>query len=591
MGPEPRERRIAVTGASGNVGREVVRGLQARGERVRALGTRPDELRELFGPDVEVARLEFGDAETYPAAFAGVTHLFLMRPPQITDVGRLLHPAVEAARAAGTRHVAFLSLQGVEKNPVVPHARTEQYLKASGVAYTMLRPSFFMQNLSTTHRQDVAEGELLVPAGRGRTSFVDVRDVAAVAVLALTQEGHAFQAYELTGSEALTYGEVADTFTRELGRPVVYRDPSPLRFWRAMRARGHEPGFILVMLALYTVCRLGLAGRVTGETARLLGRPPLTLAQFVQDHREVWNVTETKGVAQGANGGNAGTAQSAENRSAGKRSSREVAPGVEWVPLSLVNAYLVDAPQPDQPGGFVLVDTGLPNTTPHLLDAVRARYGEGAEPLAIVLTHGHRDHVGGLTSLYPDVPTYAHPAERPFLTGAQDYPLPQGGPLAFVMRLMPNRGPNLSGRVLSLPEDGSVPFLPEWRWLHTPGHTPGHISLFREEDRTLIAGDALGTAASLLPFPARPPQVMPPVAALTPDAATQAQTQRTLAALNPDLLAAGHGTPMRGLEMRRQLGVLADGQRRETNPGRSPLLLLGVAALGVLLLARRRRAR
>ena len=585
MSPEPRGRLIAVTGASGNVGREVVRELLARGERVRALGTRPDELQRLFGPGVEVARLEFGNAETYPAAFAGVTHLFLMRPPQITRVERLLHPAVDAARAAGTRRVVFLSLQGVEKNPVVPHAKTEEYLRESGAAYTMLRPGFFMQNLSTTHRQDIAEGELLVPAGHGCTGFVDVRDVAAVAVLALTEEGHVGQAYELTGSGALTYGEVADTFTRELGRPVVYRDPSPLRFWRAMRARGHPPGFILVMLALYTVCRLGLAGRVTNEVERLLGRPPLTLAQFVRDHREVWSVAEMKGVADK----DAAEQGVVERGASGRRNGREVAPGVEWVPLSIVNAYLLDAPQSGGRSGFVLVDTGLPNTAPQLLEAVRGRYGAEAEPLAIVLTHGHGDHVGGLTTLYPDVPIYAHPAELPFLTGERQYPPPQGGPLAFVMRLMPNRGPNLRGRVRPLPEGGAVPFLPEWRWLPTPGHTPGHISLFREEDRTLIAGDAVSTAASMLPFPARPPQVTPPLPMMTPDPATQAQTQRALADLNPGLLAAGHGTPMRGLEMRRQLGLLAGGERQEAaSPRRSPLLLLGVAALGVLFLARRR---
>jgi uncharacterized protein YbjT (DUF2867 family) len=279
---------IAVTGASGNVGSEVVRALIARGARVRALDINPDRLRALFPEGVEIGQLEFGKPATYPAAFAEARALFLMRPPQISDVERLIHPAVRAAEAAGVRHVTFLSLQGVEKNPVVPHAKTERFLRESGIPYTFLRPSFFMQNLSTTHRQDIREGEIIVPAGNGRTSFVDVRDIAAVAAKVLTEPGHQGKAYELTGSEALTYGEVAEALTRVLGRPVRYARPGLLRFWRAMRSRGTPAPFVLVMAALYTVCRVGLAGRVTTETENLLGRKPIGFEQFARDNAQVW---------------------------------------------------------------------------------------------------------------------------------------------------------------------------------------------------------------------------------------------------------------------------------------------------------------
>ncbi|HWG84415.1 MAG TPA: SDR family oxidoreductase, partial [Deinococcales bacterium] len=263
--------------------------LLARGARVRALDIDPERVRAILPEGVEVGRLEFGNPATYGAAFAGASELFLMRPPQITDVERLIHPAVEAARKAGVRHVVFLSLQGVEKNRVVPHAKTEKYLMRSAIPYTMLRPSFFMQNLSTTHRQDVREGEIVVPAGRGRTSFVDVRDIAAVAAKTLTEPGHDGKTYELTGQDSLTYDEVAATLTRVLGRPVRYARPGILRFWRSMRRRGMPAPFILVMTALYTVCRLGLAGRVTSETERLLGRKPISFEQFARDNARVWN--------------------------------------------------------------------------------------------------------------------------------------------------------------------------------------------------------------------------------------------------------------------------------------------------------------
>lgn len=280
---------IAVTGATGNVGAEVVRELRSRGAPVRALSVDPERARAKLGDDVEHERLEFGRDATYAGAFRGVRALFLMRPPQIADVARRIHPAIDAARAAGVERIVFLSLQGVERNPVVPHYRIERHLRRSGVPATLLRPSFFMQNLSTTHRAEIRdEGRIVVPAGRGRTSFVDVRDVAAVAARALVEDGHEGCAYELTGSEALAYAEVAAILGEVLGRPIAYADPSPLAFWRRSRRAGTPAAFVAVMLGLYTVARLGLASRVTPELERLLGRPPITVRRFVEDHATVW---------------------------------------------------------------------------------------------------------------------------------------------------------------------------------------------------------------------------------------------------------------------------------------------------------------
>ncbi len=283
-----------VTGATGNVGEFVVRGLLKRGARVRVAVRDPEKAEKRFGPDPDYVRLEFGDEHTYREAFAGAQALFLIRPPQIADVAQKILPALGVARSAGVEHVVFLSLQGAERNRVVPHRRVEDDLKAQGPAWTLLRPSFFMQNLSTTHRRDIAErDEVFVPAGGGRTSFVDTRDIAAVAVKALTEPGHAFKAYELTGSEALSYFEVADILSKTLRRPVRYPNPSPWRFWRRMRDDGYPAGYVGVMLALYTVCRFGLAARVTPETARLLERAPLSFEQFARDYASCWQTPAT----------------------------------------------------------------------------------------------------------------------------------------------------------------------------------------------------------------------------------------------------------------------------------------------------------
>ena len=171
----------------------------------------------------------------------------------------------------------------------MPHVKIERHPRGSGVPATMLRPSFFMQNLATPHRAEIRdEGRMVVPVGRGRTSFVDVRDVAEVAAKALLEDGHEGRAIELTGSEALGYAEVAAVLSEVLGRTITYADPSPLAFWRRSRAQGTPAAFVAVMLGLYTGARLGMAARVTPELEQLLGRPPLTVRRFAEDHAAVW---------------------------------------------------------------------------------------------------------------------------------------------------------------------------------------------------------------------------------------------------------------------------------------------------------------
>ena len=148
---------------------------------------------------------------------------------------------------------------------------------------------------------------------------------------------------------------------------------------------------------------------------------------------------------------------------------------------------------------WALIDAGMPGSADQIARAAEARFGPGSRPSAIVLTHGHFDHVGALEALARrwDAPVYAHPMEMPYLTGRSSYPPPDpsvGGGLVSALSWSYPRGPiDLAGRVKPLPEDGSVPGLPGWRWVFTPGHTPGHVALFRDADRTLIAGDAVVT--------------------------------------------------------------------------------------------------
>ncbi len=281
---------ILITGATGNVGEPTMHALIERGEPVRA-AVRP--LADAKGlPDaVDPVVFDFTDATTWQAAFDGVDRMFLMRPPPISKIERDMLPSLEAAQAAGVEHVVLLSLLGAEKNPVVPHRKLEDFLLDASMSYTFLRPSFFMQNLSTTHREEIRDcDEIYVPAGNGKTSFIDARDIGEVAAMALGEpDAHRNKAYPLTGSEALGYGEVAEIFSEVLGRPITYPKPGAIRFAWRMKKRGIPLPFVGVMTAIYTVCRLGKADTVTDDLEKLLGRPPISLRQFVEDYREVWS--------------------------------------------------------------------------------------------------------------------------------------------------------------------------------------------------------------------------------------------------------------------------------------------------------------
>lgn len=270
-----------VTGAGGNVGREVCAELLRRGVPLRAAARDERDAAAVPG-GVTWVPFDFMRPETYAAALEGVDRVFLMRPPHMAEAAAF-DSFIVAMRAAGVRQVAFLSLLGVEKNPLVPHHAIEKRLRESGLGWTMVRPAFFMQNLTTTHLADLRAGCIVVPAGNGRTSFIDVRDIGAVAALTLAEDGHVGKAYSITGGEALTYDECAALLSEASGRRIVYTRPSGREFARHMAAQGFPPDYVRVMRGIYLVCRLHMAGRITDELPRLLGRPAITFARFARD--------------------------------------------------------------------------------------------------------------------------------------------------------------------------------------------------------------------------------------------------------------------------------------------------------------------
>lgn len=279
---------IFISGATGNIGRHVVRELKQRDVPIRAGTPKQEEAGGIPG-GVETVRFDFTDQDTYSPALDGAKKIFLMRPPQLVDMDSTLNSFVDYALERDIKHIVFVSLLGVEDNPRVPHYDAEQHILDRGAPYTFLRPSFFMQNLNTTHREEVRDrDEIFIPAGDSRTSFIDTRDIGAAAARVLSEDGHLHRTYDLTGREALDYYQVAEIFTRVLGREISYENPSLLSFaWHSWR-RGRSLPFTFVMAMLYRATRDGAADIVTGDVEQLLGRSPIPFEQYVRDYAHVW---------------------------------------------------------------------------------------------------------------------------------------------------------------------------------------------------------------------------------------------------------------------------------------------------------------
>jgi glyoxylase-like metal-dependent hydrolase (beta-lactamase superfamily II) len=250
--------------------------------------------------------------------------------------------------------------------------------------------------------------------------------------------------------------------------------------------------------------------------------------------------------------------------SAERRKTFAVTKSVAGLRIGIVNVYFYGAPNAGD-GRWVLIDAGLHGSTDRIVHAAEELYGEGTRPAAIVMTHGHFDHVGALRdlALLWDVPIYAHELELPYLDGRSSYPPPDptvgGGAMAALSRLYP-RGPiDVSEWLRTLPADAAVPGMPGWRWIHTPGHTPGHVALFNSDDGTLIAGDAFVTTKqeSMLAALTQRPEIHGPPAYYTSDWESAKDSVQRLSELEPEVAATGHGRPLRGPLMRQALRALA----------------------------------
>ena len=279
---------ILVTGATGHVGSELVRLLAEQGAPARALVHSPDKAAPIQHLGLETALGDYEQPDTLDAAMKGCDQLFLLSPPTPRQPQQEQH-VIDAARRAGLDHVVKQSVPWAGPDaPVVFcrwHGQVEQHLAQSGLAYTLLRPSSFMQNFLLSAQQVADQGILYGMFGEGRVAFIDARDIAAAAAELLTNPGHQGASYTLTGPEALSAAEVAERLSAATGRQVRSVDLGPDGYRQALAGAGMPGWLVDGVVESNTMLAAGHAATVTNEVARLTGRPPRTFAQFAADHQ------------------------------------------------------------------------------------------------------------------------------------------------------------------------------------------------------------------------------------------------------------------------------------------------------------------
>lgn len=278
-------RTILLTGATGNVGVEIIKNLSHKGDEFRVIAGVRDTQSEnkiLAQHGLKSVYFDFEDQSCFEQAFADCDTLFLLRPPQLADVKKYFEPMMAIAVAKKVGHIVFLSVQGAETNSYIPHHKIEKLIEQSGISYTFLRPAYFMQNFTTTLRKDLLEkSRIFLPAGKAKFTLIDVKDLGLFASQILENPNdHLNKSYELTNHEQLSFGEMADILTQVLDKKIAFVNPNLLSFFLEKRKEKVPVIFIFVMIMLHYFPRFKPTPQTTNWIEEITGKKPKTFREF-----------------------------------------------------------------------------------------------------------------------------------------------------------------------------------------------------------------------------------------------------------------------------------------------------------------------
>lgn len=283
--------KVLITGATGNVGTEVIKSLQNIEHQLDIYaGVRNSNKDRIKLSDYKVnfSLFDFTAFKTYKTALDGCEILFLLRPPQISEVEKYFKPIINTCLGVGVKHIVFLSVQGVEKSKIIPHHKIEKLIIESKIPYTFLRPAYFMQNFTTTLHSDlVNKKRIYLPAGNAKYTLVDVRDISAVSATILTNiSKHINKSYELTCKEKLTFLEMASILSDILETDIQYKSPNLISFFLTKRKEKTPTMFILVVIMLHYFPRFQKEPETTNWVEKITNRQPTTFEQFIKDNKK-----------------------------------------------------------------------------------------------------------------------------------------------------------------------------------------------------------------------------------------------------------------------------------------------------------------
>ena len=282
--------KVLITGSTGNVGIEVLSALKKLDHQLETYaGVRDTE----FGNDslsnfnIKTIKFNFLNVETFLPALKNIDVLFLLRPPQISDVKRYFAPLIKTAKQSSVKHIVFLSVQGVENSRIIPHHKIEKLIVDSKIPYTFLRPAYFMQNFTTSLHNDLVNNQrIYLPAGQSKFTIIDTEDIGAVTAKVLIEpQNHINKSYELTNNEILTFKEMAEKISKGIGKTINFISPNLLQFFFTKRKEHIPTMLILVMVMLHYFPRFQKTPKTTEWVKIITGQEPKTFDTFVLQNR------------------------------------------------------------------------------------------------------------------------------------------------------------------------------------------------------------------------------------------------------------------------------------------------------------------
>ncbi len=283
---------IFIIGATGNIGFAVIRFLNKIDSTNRIIaGVRNiEKAKNVFKdyPQLNYVHFDFEDFDTFDNALTGIDKIFLLRPPHISDVDKYFKPLFSTIKKHNINEIVFLSVQGAEKSKVIPHNKIERLIKEFGFDYIFLRPSYFMQNLTTTLINDIkTKREIILPSGQAKFNWIDIENIGEAGAILLDKFGdYKNQSFEITGLENASFTKVTLLINKTIENPIRFRNVNPFKFFRIKKREGMGNGMIIVMILLHILPRFQKEPRISDFYERLIGKKPNDLKTFIEREKK-----------------------------------------------------------------------------------------------------------------------------------------------------------------------------------------------------------------------------------------------------------------------------------------------------------------